>query len=212
MQATRRKIVQILKERGQATVEELADAVGLTQMAVRHHLNVLQAENLVARSSVRREHRPGRPQQLYALTNAADELFPEDYYRLADQLLDEMKASLGPSALDKLFRGIANRLAAEAPSIRPARANFERLDDLVRFLGENGFVAHWRPEGDGYAIQLLTCPYRQIARDHQEVCRLDSHLIGSMLETEPVRATCMARGEAYCTYRVSQPIGLGMGD
>ena len=41
MQATREKIVELLKERGHATVEELADEVGLTQMAVRHHLNVL---------------------------------------------------------------------------------------------------------------------------------------------------------------------------
>ena len=55
MQTTRQKIVELLRELGQATVEELADAVGLTQMAVRHHLNVLRGENLVATSSVRRK-------------------------------------------------------------------------------------------------------------------------------------------------------------
>lgn len=212
MQATRQKIIQLLKECGQATVEELADDVGLTQMAVRHHLNVLQGENLVAKTSVQRQQRPGRPQQLYSLTDAAGRLFPEDYHRLAGYLLDEMKASLGTSELDKLFQGIANRLVDEAPSVRLGRAPDERLDDVVQYLGANGFVSQWQPEGDGYAIHVITCPYRKIARDHNEVCRLDHHIIGKMLGVEPVQVTCMAHGEDSCTYHISQSIQLAMGN
>jgi predicted ArsR family transcriptional regulator len=207
MQPTRQKIVDLLKERGRATVEELADAVGLTQMAVRHHLNVLQAENLVATSSVRRKSQPGRPQQLYALTETANVLFPEEYYHLADYLLDEVKASLGKTGLDELLRRIAGRMAAEAPPIRPGQRLEEHLDRVVQFLSHKGFTARWQAEsGETIIIRVLTCPYRQVAREHNEVCHLDMQIIKEMLDVDPVQLTCMANGDEYCTYRISQPV------
>jgi predicted ArsR family transcriptional regulator len=202
MQATRQRIVELLKDCGQATVEELAKAVGLTQMAVRHHLNVLQGENLVATPSVLRNHRPGRPQQLYSLTEAADELFPENYYHLTAYLLDEVKVSRGPSGLNELLYRIANRLAAEAPLPRPGQSQKERLDQLVQLLGDKGFIARWETGSDGYAIHVLACPYRQAARAHNEVCGLDKQIIKNMLNAEPLRVACMASGDERCTYHI----------
>jgi predicted ArsR family transcriptional regulator len=211
MQSTRQKIVELLKERGRATVEELADAVGLTQMAVRHHLNVLQGENLVATTSVRRKSQPGRPQQLYALTEAANELFPEEYYHLADYLLDEVRASLGKAGLNELLRRIAGRMAAEASPIRPGQRLEEHLERVVQFLSHKGFTARWEAEGgESIFIRILTCPYRQVVREHTEVCHLDMHLIKEMLNVDPVQLTCMANGDEYCTYRISQPVELVM--
>lgn len=210
MQPTRRKIIELLKERGQATVEELADSVGLTQMAVRHHLNVLQGENLVSTSSLRRKYQPGRPQQLYALTEAANELFPEDYYHLVSYLLDEVKASLGTAGLDELLRRIGNRMAAEAAPIRPGQRLDEHLDRVVHLLSDKGFSARWGAEGDDCMLQVFTCPYRQVAHEHNEVCRLDMQVIKKMLNVDPVQLTCMANGDEQCTYHINQPIELVM--
>ena len=204
MQATRQKIIELLKERGQATVEELSDAVGLTQMAVRHHLNVLQGEKLVAAPTVRRRKRPGRPQQLYALTEAADELFPENYCSLTSYLLEEIKQSLGAPGLDALFRRVGDRLAAEVPSPRQGQSPEERLNQLVQLLGEKGFVARWGVEGGQYVVHLLSCPYRQIARQHQEVCSLDRQIIERVLNVSPVKVACLAKGDERCTYQTGQ--------
>ena len=208
MQSTRQMIVELLKERGQATVEELAEAVGLTQMAVRHHLNVLHGENLVVISSVRRKRQPGRPQQLYSLTESANELFPEDYYHLAGYLLDEARATLGTDGLDELLGRVADRMAAEAPRLRPGRSPEERLDQLVQFLSDKGFTARWGREDEDYVIRVLTCPYRQVIHAHSQVCRLDRQIIKDMLSTDPVQVTCIASGDEHCTYHISQPIEL----
>jgi predicted ArsR family transcriptional regulator len=205
MQSTRQRIVELLRERGQATVEELADAVGLTQMAVRHHLNVLYGENLIVPSSVRRKSQPGRPQQLYTLTEAADQLFPEDYYHLTGYLLDEVKVKLGTTGLEELLRRVGSRIATEAPSPHPGQSTEWRLGQLVRFLSDKGFTTRWETEGDDYVIRILTCPYRQVIREHSEVCRLDMQLIKDMLNVEPVQVTCIASGDEHCTYRISQP-------
>ena len=72
MQSTRQEILAILKEERQATVEDLAERLELTPMTIRHPLNVLQAQALVAAPKVRRSKKVGRPRLVYTLPEAAD--------------------------------------------------------------------------------------------------------------------------------------------
>ena len=210
MQATRQRIIEFLKEKGQATVDELAETVNLTPMAVRHHLNVLQAESLVAAPLVRRQNGPGRPSQVYRLTDAADELFPADYYSLTDYLLSELSEKLGQDGLRDLFSRIATRLASEAPLPQKNQTFEERLNEVITFLTKKGFVVDWEAEKQAYLIHAYSCPYRQIAKEHGEVCLLDKQVISTMLNTTPTRIACLSGGENHCTYRISKPIELIM--
>lgn len=208
MHETRQRIIEFLKEKGQATVEELAQAVDLTPMAVRYHLNILQGDNLILASSMRRQAGPGRPQQVYKLTDAADEFFPEDYHGLTNYLLDELNLCLGENGISDVFQNIANRLANEAPVAKPNQTFEERLDEVIEFLTARGFAVCWEAKEDGYFIHAHSCPYRQVVKGHQEVCQLDKKIISSMLSTVPTRVACLTTGDEYCTYRVSKPIEL----
>lgn len=208
MQATRQQIIEFLKEKNQATVEELAATVNLTPMAVRHHLNVLQAENLILSSTIRRQTGPGRPSQVYQLTQAADELFPVDYYGLTDYLLAELTHQLGQDGLRQIFSNIAQRLANEAPPPRENQSFEERLDEVIAFLSAKGFVVDWESGDNDYMIHAYSCPYRQVAKNHAEVCLLDKQIISSMLATSPARIACLTTDDNHCTYCISRPIEL----
>lgn len=210
MHETRQRIIEYLKEKQQATVEELAIAIDLTPMAVRYHLNVLQADNLIGVVAVRRQSGPGRPQQIYKLTDAADDFFPEDYRSLTDYLLEEVSARLGKQGVGQLFNGIATRLVEEAPPPKENQSFEERLDEVVTFLTEKGFAVCWEAEENSYVIHAHSCPYRRVAKDHSEVCMLDQQIISTMLNTTPNRIACLTGGDDHCTYRVTQPIELIM--
>lgn len=206
---TRQKIIEHLKEKEYATVEELAGVVGLTPMAVRYHLNVLQSENLIHAADVRRPSAGrGRPQQIYQLTDAADELFPVDYFGLTGYLLDELTTRLGKKGIQELFTHIADRLAHEAPPPRKNQTTAERLNELVAFLSSKGFVVDWEAADGGFLINAYSCPYRQLARDHEYVCLLDNRVISAMLNTTPHRVACLSTGDGHCTYKISAPVEL----
>ena len=210
MHETRQRIIEFLKEKKQATVDEVAVAVKLTPMAVRYHLNVLQADNLLEVFAVRRQNGPGRPQQVYKLTEAADDLFPADYRTLTDYLLDEVSVRLGKQGMGELFNSIAHRLAAEAPASTENQSFEDRLEDVTTFLSDKGFSVCWLTDGDDYLIHTYSCPYRQIARNHNDICRLDQQIITQMLNTAPTRIACLVNGDDHCTYRVTQPVELIM--
>src|SRR3990172_2487207 len=82
---TRDRILRTLRLRGKCTVNELAEAAGVSPVSVRHHLANLLAENLVESEEVK--HGVGRPRLLFALSDTALEMFPSRYFRLTSREL-----------------------------------------------------------------------------------------------------------------------------
>src|SRR2546423_12763885 len=115
----RRAIVKLLKTEGPVGSAQLAERLGLTAMAVRHHLYALQSEGLVTH-----EERPvpvGRPAKFWRLTSEADRLFPEAYAELSVALIDAMQVTFGAYGLNRLLESGYDRQRADyAKRIRPA--------------------------------------------------------------------------------------------
>ena len=200
MQSTRQEILSILREEKQATVEDLAQRLELTPMTIRHHLNVLQAQNLVTASKVRRSKKVGRPRLIYTLTDAADDLFPSGYGELARRLVSEVKETMGEEETRALFRRIAADLAAEAPPPGKDQSFEDRLDQVSEFLEEQGFLSRWEKTDEGYVLTNVNCPYRRVSREHSEVCILDTELLERLLDVEPQRRESMRAGGTACSF------------
>ena len=205
MQVTRQKIVNYLRQHRQATVDELTKEIGLTHMAVRHHLNILQDEGLIEISATRRTNKPGRPVQIYMLTNEAKKLYPQDYLQLSSLLLEEIICQVGQEGMFDVFSNIAERMLEIAPEIQNCNTFEERLEQAVRFLSGKGFAVQWSVENGQYVIHHMACPYRQLAARHQEICLLDKILIGILLDVSPERTCCIAEHDDQCTYCLGIP-------
>jgi predicted ArsR family transcriptional regulator len=200
MQSTRQEIMAILKEEGQATVEDLAQRLELTPMTIRHHLNVLQAQNLVVASTVHRSKKVGRPRLVYTLTDAADELFPQSYGQLARHLMSEVKQTMGQDEAEAILRRVAERVASEAPPPVEGQPFEQRLDQVIEFMHEQGFLSRWEKSEDGYVITNINCPYRHVSREHDEVCIMDTEILTTLLGVAPQRLSSMRTGEPSCTF------------
>src|SRR5512136_844559 len=109
MKSTRDRILQTLLRQPRRTINELADAVGINPISVRHHLTNLQMEGLVDAQEER--HGVGRPRLVYALSKEGMEHFPTRYLRLTTRLLAQMKESMSGPMVNKLFSQVAEDLA-----------------------------------------------------------------------------------------------------
>lgn len=207
MQSTRQAILEHLKKHGQATVDELAGILGLTAVTVRHHLDILRSEALVAEPVVRHRTSRGRPQYAFTLTERASTHFPKNYDSLAAKVLDELKTRSDSQLVNVIFEGVAARLSAEAPAPAPGEPLTARLDRAVGFLNERGYVAHWEKSADGYLLHTYNCPYESLSDRHPELCQMDMVLVGNLLGVVPQRLGRLADGARSCAYLVREPAG-----
>jgi predicted ArsR family transcriptional regulator len=201
MKSTRERIMQTLLRQPRTTINELAVAVGINPISVRHHLTNLQVEGLVSTDEER--HGVGRPRLVYFLTEAGTEHFPTRYLRLTTRLLAQMKESMPEPVVSKLFAQMADGLANEYADQMKGLNMEERLDLAKTLLTEEGFDIQWERTGSQYAIHEITCPYLQIGLSHPEVCTVDQTLISKMLAVPAEKVQCLLQGDAHCTYVVN---------
>jgi len=202
-QETRQKILDYLKERGPATVDELAGMLELNSVTVRHHLDILRGKELIADPVVRHRNKPGRPQYAYGLSEKASGSFPKNYCELAAKLLEEVKSSAPPGGVNVIFEGVANRLAASAPKCPGDVPAPERLERAVSFLSDHGYVASWQESAGGYLLHTCNCPYEALAKQNPELCAMDLTLAGNLLGGTVERVSRMLDGAASCSYRLA---------
>ncbi|MDY7078731.1 MAG: ArsR family transcriptional regulator [Chloroflexota bacterium] len=206
MQATRERILNILKERDQVTVDELSQELDLTAVTVRHHLDILRGEGLVSAPLVRRGKGPGRPKHIFTLTEQASAFFPKKYGHLASMILGEVQACLPPDEVDQMMKRIGERIASQADL--PDENNLEvRLAATTEFLDELGYMARWERGDDDkdYLLHIANCPYEHVAHQHKEICKMDWTLLTSLLGTVPQRVSWAAQGDHQCTYLIRPP-------
>ena len=94
---TKRRIVERLK-RADAKVSDLARALDMTEAGVRQHLDALADNGLVVARTGPAEGR-GRPPTVWALTDLAQDLFPDRHDDLTVELITAVRTALGDQGL-----------------------------------------------------------------------------------------------------------------
>src|SRR5215471_18409989 len=92
--ASRRGQIITLLRRSSRTVDELAQALGLTDNAVRAHLATLERDGIVQQRGMRRGS--GKPAAVYTLAPEAEQLFPKAYDPVLQQLLKAIHGRMPP--------------------------------------------------------------------------------------------------------------------
>ncbi len=202
MQATRERILNILKERGEATVKDLSEILDLTTVTIRHHLDTLRRENLVAAPSVRHRKAPGRPQHVYTLTQDASDHFPKRYERLITLVFEEVRLHISDGEFEQILERIGKRIAAQA-AIPPDADREERVVRAVDFLDERGYMARCeRTDAGEFLIHVANCPYEGVTRKHGEVCKIDRTLLTELVGAPPKEVRQTPGPPRRCTYVV----------
>jgi len=205
MSTTRQKVLKTLLTRQRCTVNDLADAVGINPISVRHHVNKLEANGLV--TSEEERHGVGRPRLVYFLTSKGMEQFPSRYLQLTVRLLAQLKETMPETMVGELFTQMADDLAADyASDLELGDMPIEeRLDIVQDLLSSEGFTMEWEQKEDGYHIREVSCPYYHVGQSHPEVCAVDETLISNVLSVPIEKVKCILDGDSLCTYVVPEP-------
>jgi len=202
MQTTRRQIIEYLKKKRRATVNELAQHLGLSPMGVRQHLMVLEHQDLVGSTEVRRGT-GGRPHAVYSLTDLGNEVFPKRYHQLADTVLEVLEVLEGEEKVNQVLEKVAEKWATPYSSRLANLPLDETMTEFARLMAEDGRPINLEKVEDGYYFYALFCPFHRVAQKHHEMCKMDTHFLSKALGHEVEMIGCEIRGNDSCAFFVS---------
>ncbi len=190
-----------LKSEGGAAAAELAELLGCSLNAVRHHLKELEAEGVVGYD--RTPKGVGAPAHTYRLTEAGHDLFPERYARTVVDLLDHVVSAEGRQVavafLEEQYDALEQRLAAATQGL----AGRARGEAVARVLMAEGYLATWDDsEPEGGLLVEHHCPHRLVAERFPEVCAAEERVLSTVFGVPVERRSRIAGGCGTCSYKI----------
>jgi predicted ArsR family transcriptional regulator len=199
LETTRGQIVALLR-RGTRTVEELAQALGLTDNAVRAHLATLERDGLIAQVGVRRGAGAGKPATLYELHPEAEPLFSRAYAPVLRAMLDVIAERMPPDEGEALMRDVGRRLGAQLG--REVTGGLHaRVHAAAALLSALGGEAYVEKGDDTLQLRGYGCPLSAAVTPRAEVCRAVEALLSEVIGTT-VREHCDRGARPQCCFHV----------
>jgi predicted ArsR family transcriptional regulator len=198
--STRGRVLTHLR-RADATVNELADVLGLTDNGVRVHLAALERDGLAEAKGVRRHI--GKPAVVYGITADGEAMFPKAYAVVLAAVLDALAETQDKKELERSLRALGARLAREQHAAPNAttRQRIALAEKLLRSL--SGSVEVEAARQGGAMLRGHGCPLGAVVPQHPELCLLVESLLSSATGLE-VRECCDRSGVPRCAFRVSK--------
>jgi DeoR family suf operon transcriptional repressor len=203
----RRAVLYAVRNVGDATVDEVAEYLGITVSGARQHLTALVDDGLVAATEPAADRRVrGRPRLTYHATELADAIFPKAYAALTNELLGYL-AEEDSNTIDRLFvRRRDERIANAQQRLAPRRTMGAKVDELARILDEDGYLATAERMGrDHFRLIEHNCAITAVARRYGQACSSEIDFIRAVLPDARVERTShMIDGARHCAYDITR--------
>ena len=202
--ASAQRFLWLLKMRGPQTVTELAKELHLTGEAVRLQLIKMNKEGLVKAAASAKG--VGRPVQMWSLTKKGHNRFPDAHAELSMQLITTIRNSLGPGVLDNLIKvrekTARKRYDSELKKISSLK---ERLSKLVAIRNQEGYLAEWQKDKDGYLLIENHCPICSAATFCGSLCQSELKTFQEVLGKDVFvqRMDHIISGDRRCLYKIT---------
>lgn len=200
----RGRVLLELKHDQPLAARELARRLNVTVTAVRRHLKELEAEGLVDYD--REQRGQGAPTFAFRLTSDGEALFPNRYQETVSQLLEHLVAHDGRPAAVTVVKGQYAELRRRLGTLDGLSRN-ERLDAVVKVLGEVGFMAEVDSSAGFAKLNVFNCAIPAVAARLPETCDFELEFLRDSLGAEVHRKTHILSGCNTCEYMVNFKVG-----
>lgn len=220
-QKVKDQILQVLKTQGAQTAAALATQLQVSPMAIRQHLQNLQAAQWV---TYQEERRPiGRPVKLWQLTARSIDRFPNRHADLIVDLFSGAAARFGVEGLAQLIADRSHRqietyqtkLVELLPKKDGQPANWQQTaEGMAQLRTQEGYMAEVIEQADGTLLLVENhCPICIAAQHCSQLCGAELEtfraILGPTVAVE--RVEHILQGDRRCAYRIGPVLNQSQG-
>ncbi|MEN3306817.1 MAG: hypothetical protein V7603_3019 [Micromonosporaceae bacterium] len=207
---TRDRLAEHLLGHGEATANDLAEALGVSPAAIRRHLDAMSADGDVTsrEQRVRGQRGRGRPARVFQLTDQARlRRGTHTYDDLAAAALRWIAARGGQQAVVDFALA---RVAALEAHCRTKLENagddpMTRAEALASALTAEGYAATASAIATGGQLCQHHCPVAHVAAEFPQLCEAETLVISRLVGTHVQRLATIAHGDGVCTTHIPDP-------
>ncbi len=203
----KRRLLERLQRVDAASASELAAHFGLTDTAVRQHLEAMERAGLVERASAATAAPigRGRPAARWRLAASAATAFADRHVDLTVDLIESTRVELGEEALERVIDARARRQAHQYRAVVGSGSVAVRVRRLAEQRTREGYEAEAVPDGGDLVLVEHHCPICTAAQACTSLCRSELDVFRAVLgpAVRVEREQHLLAGDRRCAYRIS---------
>ncbi|WP_338449288.1 winged helix-turn-helix transcriptional regulator [Niallia oryzisoli] len=199
---TKEQILALLKQYGSLTIMELSNELGITEMAVRRHVQTLERDKLI-RSNVKKQTM-GRPSKVYELAEQGENFFPKKYKELSLEILNGLKEAGQEDLIKQILEKKREQFLEQYKLDHKQEALAEKLESLKRIQEREGYMPQIEKQDGKLHFKELNCPYVEIAKEYPGICQAEREFIKKFLDADFTTLSSMAEGHTCCHYSIQE--------
>jgi predicted ArsR family transcriptional regulator len=197
-QTRRIRLIPLLRGK-ERTVNELSIDLGITDNAVRAHLDELIQEGLVVATGKRTGVR--KPHTTYTLTVQGELSFPKRYDDILRALLTVLAEKLSPVAVAEIIDALADQLAAAGNSYQSTDDLKLRMERAVALIEGLGGCCELEGTEGAFFLQGYGCPVGALVPAFPGACALAVQLLGKTAGLT-VKECCQKGPTPRCRFEI----------
>ncbi|MFT4864085.1 MAG: DeoR family suf operon transcriptional repressor [Ilumatobacter sp.] len=196
-----RRVLEVLKRHGEATADQLAEALAISPGAARQHLSSLRSAGYVDARQERGQ--PGRPADRFHTTDRTEAMFAARPETLSIELLVDVEEE-DPELVARVFERQRLRRVEAVRHHLDGKNLADKVAALAVLLDAEGYLA----DTDGsnpecFHINLHSCPIWNIATQFGQACTSELEFIRDLIpEARVERVAHKAIGAHTCMYEI----------
>lgn len=195
------EIIDLVARHGPMTLVQMSSKIGLATTSMRQQIGRLVSEGWLGRT--RRHGKPGRPADVFALSDQSRRLFARQTDEFARSLLQEIAETEGRSKLRAVIKAIGRRMTAQwRPRIGEGTQK-ERVDRLAKLLSEAGALNDVTRSKRGVMLTIHTCPYHGLSESQGAICEMERDMVSRLVGAKTRLKQSMSDGHARCELEVA---------
>lgn len=199
-------LIDLIKKRGELTLNEAITLTELAKTTLREHFTILEKDGFIVKTR-KREGR-GRPELVFKLTEKGHRLFPSRDGIVLKDFLHFLKDKGHTTLIDEFFQQYWETRYKEIKhqmSISEDDSLDGQLKILQDILEEQGFMPEIQLQPDkSVVIQECNCPFSETIKETHLPCKLEALFLEKILNAEMKRVSHIGSGNPFCIYELSE--------
>ena len=205
-------ILELLRENGPLTINEMVELLGVTATAVRQKLDRLVPAGLILRqqqvAGEGRHHLRGRPSYSYELSEAGRKHIGNNLGDLAGVLWEEVCRIPDPKTRATVLGGVMRRLAQQYGDRITGATLHERLASLAGLFAQRHIPVRVEQQNGLPVLNIHGCPYPDLAQHDRTICEMETELFSKLVGQPITLGRCQDHG--CCTFQAVPNPGMAV--
>ncbi len=204
MHENQTKILNLLLETPEGcTLQQLSEHLDITKTATKEHVVKLIHFGYISHKDIKGH--VGRPKRIYLLTESGQEVFPRQYSWISILLLEYLVEHSSEQHMSNIMEQLAEKVTDSLSArLEKNKLPADRLKEMTTILNELGYRSQLKQSDlrKGAVLEATNCVYHGIAKQHNQLCQFDIHLIEKMSHMDTCLQRCIAKGDSVCRFYI----------